>query len=1208
MEQPDPSTWVIDQVVDQLCNPTSQTRVYLNIKPVIDKDDALAPALRSNDIDGEALLSLEDVNVKEDLGINSFGQRREIRKIVHHLRSISTIYQAEAQPETKQESTPQPKTRLYSEREESVSEVPNSTPSVEPEPKKRRIVPQLISTEPVNAPDDFDPDQLSPQWLDFLDRHQEYEDEEVLRPYNESDAELALDSDDSLNDELESDPFTPEEQYEGRLSQREVDRAIDEAIAEYREAWKATKEPKKHKAAYRRWMRAAKAGTRKPQQFDLQRQLERYRYRLAKLRATLSDRSMEHHKIEDVKRLCANLHATVDDITESEYYLEVLSSNAAPVMSTPSATTPQPEEVLQEGEEILASSESSEEEEEEDEEDPRQDEDRPMSWVSDAESGLTLDYDPADDDWRPQLPQTSTLPSSEHKLDDFMVVDGDPVPTPDNIGPVHPSPAAAPLRFEGYPLVPPSQPLPIPGSFPQSLSNDLYQLPTLANWASTTPMQISQPNTPQKERYSTIEPHSPYQEIMPPQPTTNSEDVDSDLDLPRLPQSRYRQQGGTLTDAIVLGSSPSGSEHSFMSGMRTPPLNPTTPVRAKQPAQSEYSFPNIQETRAKQWIDVHDPFEALCKIVYRHPRPDAEKVLDFVKQYQKHELAGLLKYHIGEMQDADSDDDDELDEQPEYLWVFFYMVYACNEGARNVHDYAEQHYDMAFEMADRKAAKFDEILRPLLRHYVDSDTNMQDSKKQTFDYSQQLPQSRRNQRDLLAFPGPSTSLPRGYHRDPSMSPTDTETEPEQDNHISPFKKRKRPVEQSQEALSQQKDDQFRVQSQEARRQELMQRLQGTGGAGQVRQIPVSTEDPIVYLDPHIAQRIKEHQIEGIQFIWRELITAPKHQGCLLAHTMGLGKTMQVISFLVTLAQTNRAYTGHPNNPIPMHLRKKKILVLCPASLVDNWNDELLMWTPPTDLDLLGSVYRVSGLRSQKFRAVQEWDRSSGILIVSYESLKALLKTRKNGTEEESQLMERLLLEEPAIVIADEAHKLKNAKSAANNVARRFRTTSRIALTGSPLNNHLEEYHTMIDWIAPGYLGSMPQFRDKYSEPIQRGLYAEASKHDKRTSVRKLYVLKRDLAPKIDRKGMFNRSPRHLVANLSRYFCYCKRYAPKDRVFHHCSVDRAATRAVWSSCRSYPQRCWWQLEVVECAIVDVDSDIVAPLQPPVVSHQEITGKM
>lgn len=97
---------------------------------------------------------------------------------------------------------------------------------------------------------------------------------------------------------------------------------------------------------------------------------------------------------------------------------------------------------------------------------------------------------------------------------------------------------------------------------------------------------------------------------------------------------------------------------------------------------------------------------------------------------------------------------------------------------------------------------------------------------------------------------------------------------------------------------------------------------------------------------------------------------------------------------------------------------------------------------------------------------------------------------------------------------------------------------------------------MIDWIAPGYLGNITQFKAKYSEPIERGIEEGATRYEKRKSLEKLYVLKRDLAPKIDRKG------KRIEAVFSfgggchgislcfanhhyRHICHRGRHAPKD---------------------------------------------------------------
>lgn len=94
--------------------------------------------------------------------------------------------------------------------------------------------------------------------------------------------------------------------------------------------------------------------------------------------------------------------------------------------------------------------------------------------------------------------------------------------------------------------------------------------------------------------------------------------------------------------------------------------------------------------------------------------------------------------------------------------------------------------------------------------------------------------------------------------------------------------------------TQQKDAQERQAKQEKAREALRREreekgLSNSDPAGQA----VTFKEPIVYLDPHIGQFVKPHQLMGIQFMWRELIEAKKSHGCLLAHVMGLGKTFQV---------------------------------------------------------------------------------------------------------------------------------------------------------------------------------------------------------------------------------------------------------------------------------------------------------------------------
>ena len=177
-----------------------------------------------------------------------------------------------------------------------------------------------------------------------------------------------------------------------------------------------------------------------------------------------------------------------------------------------------------------------------------------------------------------------------------------------------------------------------------------------------------------------------------------------------------------------------------------------------------------------------------------------------------------------------------------------------------------------------------------------------------------------------------------------------------------------------------------------------------------------------------------------------------------------------------------------------------------------------MWTPESVG--IGQIYKIDSIKHhENVRDIKRWSTTGGVLLLGYERFRSLITKSMKAKEKHGEVsddLESILLNEPSLVIADEAHTLKNAKSAVAKIAQRLKTKSRIALTGSPLNNHLEEYHTIVDWIAPGYLGSIVQFRDRYSEPIERGLYADSTASDKRTSIRKLHILKRDLDPKNNR--------------------------------------------------------------------------------------------
>lgn len=185
-----------------------------------------------------------------------------------------------------------------------------------------------------------------------------------------------------------------------------------------------------------------------------------------------------------------------------------------------------------------------------------------------------------------------------------------------------------------------------------------------------------------------------------------------------------------------------------------------------------------------------------------------------------------------------------------------------------------------------------------------------------------------------------------------------------------------------------------------------------------------------------------------------------------------------------------------------------------------------MWQPrdAATAKNIGPIRKVLTVMSawERLEEIARWYEGGGILLISYDIFRVMIlnrATKSRGcpfTEEEHATVKEHLLQGPNIIVADEAHKMKNRTTGIAEAASCFRSKSRIALTGSPLANHLEEYYSMINWIAPGYLGGFVQFKAKYVEPIEAGLYADSTRAERRESMKKLQVLKTDLDPKINR--------------------------------------------------------------------------------------------
>jgi hypothetical protein len=225
--------------------------------------------------------------------------------------------------------------------------------------------------------------------------------------------------------------------------------------------------------------------------------------------------------------------------------------------------------------------------------------------------------------------------------------------------------------------------------------------------------------------------------------------------------------------------------------------------------------------------------------------------------------------------------------------------------------------------------------------------------------------------------------------------------------------------------------------------------------------------------------------------------------------------------------------------LPKHLkidesqhRDRRYLIVCPPSIVVNWKNEFKQWTPPDCAKSLGDINCIHpGKLEERIGITKRWFDDGGTLIrmvlrnyywltvlVGYSQFRTLL-TSKTMSQGQADAMTKWLLEGPDIIIADEAHEIKNDKTQIGKLLAQVKTGSRIALTGSPLSNHLQEYWAMMNWIHPGFLGTLTHFTTTYITPIKDGLYRESNARERKFSQTRLLTLKTVLDDKLLRRDL-----------------------------------------------------------------------------------------
>ncbi|MDR3311911.1 MAG: DEAD/DEAH box helicase family protein, partial [Spirochaetaceae bacterium] len=186
--------------------------------------------------------------------------------------------------------------------------------------------------------------------------------------------------------------------------------------------------------------------------------------------------------------------------------------------------------------------------------------------------------------------------------------------------------------------------------------------------------------------------------------------------------------------------------------------------------------------------------------------------------------------------------------------------------------------------------------------------------------------------------------------------------------------------------------------------------------------------------------LRAYQERGVNWICSLLYAG---FGCILADDMGLGKTVQAIAALLRLSED--------------HALPDKTLVIAPAALLENWERELARFAPSA------AVGRYHGPR-------RRLDQDDDVYLTTYQT----------AVRDAAKLSERAF----SLLIVDEAHLMKNAETRGAKTVKQLRAAYRLALSGTPVENRLEDLRSLFEFALPGYLGTAADFKQNYRIPVE----------------------------------------------------------------------------------------------------------------------------
>jgi superfamily II DNA or RNA helicase len=204
----------------------------------------------------------------------------------------------------------------------------------------------------------------------------------------------------------------------------------------------------------------------------------------------------------------------------------------------------------------------------------------------------------------------------------------------------------------------------------------------------------------------------------------------------------------------------------------------------------------------------------------------------------------------------------------------------------------------------------------------------------------------------------------------------------------------------------------------------------------------TSDAPLYALPSTVNATLRTYQQKGYEWI---RLMQELGAGTLLADDMGLGKTLQTICFIAHVAEQQ------PGG---------KVLVVCPASLIYNWQHELSKFTPSLQV----YVYHGAGRNKEVFA-----DNKVQVVITTYGTLRT----------DDAVFLPQIF----SLVVLDESHAIKNPDAQITKVAHHLQADRRVILSGTPVMNNTFDLFSQLHFILPGMFGSQQFFKREYADPI-----------------------------------------------------------------------------------------------------------------------------